>query len=139
MNQQQPDPQQLQREPIIQPFINQIPQQQQQQQARPAIAQRGTSIWLALKLIVVLFMVCQGASIERIFLFHAIAVVFFFYQTGRVRFVLRRVRAEDLNRPRPGQQPQQQQQAQATNNLPGGKLHVFYILNDLLNTHKDVL
>ncbi|KAL7335930.1 hypothetical protein PS15p_201336 [Mucor circinelloides] len=108
--QQQPQPQ----EPVVQPYINQIPQQQQQQQnnplfggnapmlAQPAIAQRATSIWLALKLIVVLFMLCQGASIERILIFHAIAFVFFLYQTGRLRFVLRRVRVEDLNRFRPG-------------------------------------
>lgn len=42
-------------------------------------------------------MVCQGASIERIFIFHLIAFVFFLYQTGRLRFVLRRVRVEDMN------------------------------------------
>ncbi|KAI8645298.1 hypothetical protein BD408DRAFT_412112 [Parasitella parasitica] len=110
--------QQQQQEPIVQPYINQLaqPQQHQQQQqqnnpifgangpilAQPANAQRAASIWLALKLIVVLFMLCQGASIERIFIFHVIAFVFFFYQTGRLRFVLRRVRVEDLNRFRPG-------------------------------------
>lgn len=66
--------------------------------ARPAInAQLATSIWLALKLAIVLFMLCQGASIERIIIFHTIALVFFLYQTGRLRFVLRRVRAEDFN------------------------------------------
>ena len=69
--------------------------------AAPAVAlpnaQRAASIWLALKLVVVLFMVCQDASIERIFIFHFIAFVFFLYQTNRLRFVLRRVRAEDLN------------------------------------------
>ncbi|KAI8058656.1 uncharacterized protein B0P05DRAFT_278773 [Gilbertella persicaria] len=61
-------------------------------------AQRATSIWLALKLVVVLFMVCQGASIDRIFIFHTIAIVFFLYQTGRLRLVLRRVGApQNLN------------------------------------------
>lgn len=64
---------------------------------RPANVQRATSIWLALKLAVVLFMLCQGASIERIFIFHVVAFVFFLYQTGRLRFVLHRVRVEDIN------------------------------------------
>lgn len=114
--QAQAQQQQQAQEPMVQPYLNQLPQQQQQQPqlnnplfggngpalARPAIAQRATSIWLALKLIVVLFMLCQGASIERIFIFHAIAFVFFLYQTGRLRFVLRRVRVEDFNRFRPG-------------------------------------
>ncbi|KAL0137069.1 hypothetical protein V8B55DRAFT_1545212 [Mucor lusitanicus] len=91
-------------EPIVQPYLNQLPQQPQQQNnplfggnapaiARPAIAQRATSIWLALKLIVVLFMLCQGASIERIF---------YFMRLHSLRFVLRRVRVEDFNRFRPG-------------------------------------
>lgn len=69
-------------------------------------------------------MVCQGASIERIFIFHAIAFVFFLYQTGRLRVVLRRVRVEDINHrfrggqaqrappPVPTQTPAQQQQQQ---------------------------
>ncbi|GAA5804613.1 hypothetical protein HPULCUR_010115 [Helicostylum pulchrum] len=87
--QQQPLPQ---ADPNIQPFINALPQVQNN---RPG--QRAASIWLALKLIVFLFMVCQGASIERIFIFHLIAFVFFLYQTGRLRFVLRRVRVEDMN------------------------------------------
>ncbi|KAI9483363.1 MAG: hypothetical protein EXX96DRAFT_557936 [Benjaminiella poitrasii] len=64
---------------------------------RPANAQLAATIWLALKLAVVLFMLCQGASIERIIIFHTIAFIFFLYQTGRLRVVLRRVRAEDLN------------------------------------------
>ncbi|CEP12904.1 hypothetical protein [Parasitella parasitica] len=111
-HQQQQQQQQQQQEPIVQPFINQFPQQQQQNNpifaangpmfGQPANAQRAASIWLALKLIVVLFMLCQGASIERIFIFHVIAFVFFLYQTGRLRFVLRRVRVEDLNRFRAG-------------------------------------
>lgn len=114
--QQQHQQHQHVQEPIVQPYLNQLPQQPQPQPqqnnplfggngpvlARPVIAQRATSIWLALKLIVVLFMLCQGASIERIFIFHAIAFVFFLYQTGRLRFVLRRVRVEDFNRFRPG-------------------------------------
>ncbi|KAI8393775.1 uncharacterized protein BYT42DRAFT_488343 [Radiomyces spectabilis] len=49
---------------------------------------RATSIWLALKLIFVLFIICQGASLERILLFHAMAFVFFLYQTGRLRLVI---------------------------------------------------
>ncbi|CAO3652056.1 unnamed protein product [Mucor hiemalis] len=95
--------------------------------ARPAanVQQRAASIWLALKLIIVLFMVCQDASIERIFIFHTIAFIFFLYQTGRLRFVLRRVRVEDINQrfrfaagggggaaPPPVAQQQQQQQAE---------------------------
>lgn len=137
-HQQQPQPQ----EPVVQPYINQIPQQQQQQNnplfggnapmlAQPAIAQRATSIWLALKLIVVLFMLCQGASIERILIFHAIAFVFFLYQTGRLRFVLRRVRVEDLNRFRPGggnagglQQPAGAAQGNVDGNAEGASTSV---------------
>ncbi|OBZ80779.1 hypothetical protein A0J61_11172 [Choanephora cucurbitarum] len=42
-------------------------------------------------------MVCQGASIERIFIFHTIAFVFFLYQTGRLRLVLRRAVAPQNN------------------------------------------
>lgn len=73
------------------------PAQPQGAPVRPANVERATTIWLALKLAVVLFMLCQGASIERIFIFHIIAFVFFLYQTGRLRFVLRRVRVEDIN------------------------------------------
>lgn len=106
---QQGQPQaQQQQEPIIQPYLNFIPPQNNNVNpavggggapvlVRPANAQRAASIWLALKLVVVLFMLCQGASIERIIIFHAIAFIFFLYQTGRLRFVLRRVRVEDLN------------------------------------------
>lgn len=89
-------------DPVIQPFINGGGIGMGQNNVagrviRPAQAQRAASIWLALKLVVFLFMVCQGASIERIFIFHMIAFVFFLYQTGRLRFVLRRVRVEDMN------------------------------------------
>lgn len=106
-------------------------QQQQQQPIRPRgnnAQQRAASVWLALKLIFILFILCQDASIERIIFFHAIAFVFFLYQTGRLRFVIRQVRPEDLHRniggdgghhhhPQPQQAPpaaapQQQQQQQ---------------------------
>lgn len=110
-------------------------QQQQQQPVRPRgnnAQQRAASVWLALKLIFILFILCQDASIERIIFFHAIAFVFFLYQTGRLRFVIRQVRPEDLHRniggdgghhhhhhhpqqqaaPAPPQQPQPQQPQQ---------------------------
>ena len=76
-------------------------QQQQQQPVRARgnnAQQRAASVWLALKLIFILFILCQDASIERIIFFHAIAFVFFLYQTGRLRFVIRQVRPEDLHR-----------------------------------------
>ncbi|KAI8142045.1 hypothetical protein BJV82DRAFT_714509 [Fennellomyces sp. T-0311] len=87
----------------------------QQQPARPPVlvhaqnqVQRATSIWLALKLIFILFILCQDASLERILFFHVLAFIFFLYQTGRLRFVIQRVRPDDLNRPQqPPQQPQQ--------------------------------
>ncbi|KAI8967675.1 hypothetical protein BDF20DRAFT_917291 [Mycotypha africana] len=107
-------------------FTNNNNNNQQQQQPilvrqgmlNGGMFQRATSIWLAVKLMVILFMVCQGASIERIFIFHTIAFIFFLYQTGRLRFVVRRVRAEDLNMNRNGgvggiAQQQQQQQYQS--------------------------
>lgn len=91
-------------------------QQQQQQPIRPRgnnAQQRAASVWLALKLIFILFILCQDASIERIIFFHAIAFVFFLYQTGRLRFVIRQVRPEDLHRNIGGDgghhHPQQQQ------------------------------
>ncbi|KAI9499276.1 hypothetical protein BDB00DRAFT_753678 [Zychaea mexicana] len=74
-------------------------QQQQQQQAgdRPPVfvhaqnqVQRATSVWLALKLIFILFILCQDASLERILFFHVVAFIFFLYQTGRLRFVIQR-------------------------------------------------
>ncbi|KAI8878927.1 hypothetical protein K501DRAFT_257791 [Backusella circina FSU 941] len=87
--QQQPQPQQ--------------PQQQQRQlqpQAilrniagflRPAAnGQLAGNIWLALKLYLMIFILSQGASLERILLFHAIALVLFLYQTGRLRIVVHR-------------------------------------------------
>lgn len=74
-------------------------QQQQPLRARGNNAQqRAASVWLALKLIFILFILCQDASIERIIFFHAIAFIFFLYQTGRLRFVIRQVRPEDLHR-----------------------------------------
>jgi hypothetical protein len=94
----------------------QQPQQQQQARrpvvlVRPVNAQRAASIWLALKLYFVVFILCQGASLERILLFHAIALVMFMYQTGRLRVVVRRmrVRHDQMVRdpPPPPQQPQQ--------------------------------
>ncbi|KAI8994767.1 hypothetical protein BDB01DRAFT_846772 [Pilobolus umbonatus] len=83
------------------------PQQQQPQQQQPFMpgfirpnAQGMASLWLAVKLAVVLAMVCQGANIESIIFFHMIALVFFLYQTGRLRIVFRRVRIDELNRMR---------------------------------------
>ncbi|KAF7722291.1 hypothetical protein EC973_003475 [Apophysomyces ossiformis] len=81
-------------------------QQQQQQNTSPASTvhrarnevQRATSIWLAMKLIVILFIMCQGANIYRIVFFHIAAFIFFLYQTGRLRVVIRRVSLEELGR-----------------------------------------
>lgn len=108
----------------------QQPQQQQQQQRQPFFglnqfvdrqvnnAQRAASVWLALKLIVILFMLCQGASIERIFIFHTIAFVFFLYQTGRLRVVFRRVRAVDNRPPPAAAQAQGDGESTTTNEEP---------------------
>ncbi|ORZ18677.1 hypothetical protein BCR42DRAFT_449833 [Absidia repens] len=63
---------------------------------RPRAMQRGATVWLALKLVFVLFITCHGASIERVIFFHFLALVFFMYQTGRFRLVIRRVTLEDL-------------------------------------------
>ncbi|KAI8099883.1 uncharacterized protein BX664DRAFT_310809 [Halteromyces radiatus] len=63
---------------------------------RPRVMQRGATVWLALKLVFVLFITCHGASIERIIFFHFLALVFFMYQTGRFRLVIRRVTLEEL-------------------------------------------
>ncbi|KAI9018504.1 hypothetical protein CLU79DRAFT_760618 [Phycomyces nitens] len=88
--------------PQVQPAVQPQPNPpvpgpvEDQRVARNRIVIRNTaSIWLALKLIFILFIVCQGASLERIIFFHIIAFVFFLYQTGRLRFVVQRVRAED--------------------------------------------
>lgn len=75
---------------------------------RPRALPRGATLWLALKLAFVLFITCHGASIERILFFHFLALVFFMYQTGRFRLVIRRVRLEDLqNRFQPAQRGKQ--------------------------------
>lgn len=102
--QQQPTP------TFIQQNNNNLPAaEQQQQQGRAFVfranvnARQITSIWLTLKLAVVLFMICQGASIEEIFIYHIIAFIFFLYQTGRLRVVIRRIRP-NLEQPRPEQQ-----------------------------------
>ncbi|KAG0194065.1 hypothetical protein DFQ28_001557, partial [Apophysomyces sp. BC1034] len=82
------------------------PQQQQHNPAPAAApganrprneAQRAASVWLAMKLVVILFIICQGASIHRIVFFHIAAFFFFLYQTGRLRVVVRHVRMEELN------------------------------------------
>ncbi|ORY97632.1 hypothetical protein BCR43DRAFT_490090 [Syncephalastrum racemosum] len=99
----------------------QQPQQPQRAQAGRPLAnpvriqpmRNATSIWLALKLIFVLFIVCQDASIERILISHVVAVVFFLYQTGRLRFAIHRVHVNDQPQPpQPPQQPAQQRPAQ---------------------------
>ncbi|KAI9278610.1 hypothetical protein BDA99DRAFT_492628 [Phascolomyces articulosus] len=106
-----------------QPQVQQAQPMPQQQQGRGGIrapvfihaqnrVQRATSVWLALKLIFILFILCQDASLERILFFHVLAFIFFLYQTGRLRFVIQRVRPEDLNRPHPPFHPPQQQQQQ---------------------------
>ncbi|KAL0080163.1 hypothetical protein J3Q64DRAFT_1753003 [Phycomyces blakesleeanus] len=110
-NASQPRPQV---QPAVQPQPNPAapgPAEDQRAVARNRIVIRNTtSIWLALKLIFILFIVCQGASLERIVFFHIIAFGFFLYQTGRLRFVVQRVRAEDpaANRRAVPVQPRQQ-------------------------------
>ncbi|RCH80323.1 hypothetical protein CU098_008190, partial [Rhizopus stolonifer] len=89
-------------QPIAQstPFV-----QPDQQQERPGEyvfrgtlnARQITTIWLILKLAIVLFIMCQGASIEQMILYHLIALVFLMYQTGRLRVIIRRIQPE----PRP--------------------------------------
>lgn len=44
-----------------------------------------TTIWLVLKLSILLFMLCQGASVWQMILYHLLAFGFFAYQTGRLR------------------------------------------------------
>ncbi|ORX51985.1 hypothetical protein DM01DRAFT_1408443 [Hesseltinella vesiculosa] len=124
-----------QEQPAPQPQQPQQPQQQpaEQVQARPARAmQRGATVWLALKLMFALFVTCQGASIDRVILFHVLAVVFFMYQTGRFRLAIHRVTPEEMQRilqqnfarampdpVHPNPQPTQEQQA----DRPGDPSH----------------
>ena len=105
-----------------------VPAPVQAAMARQQEAARAASVWLALKLVFILFIICQGASIERILFFHVIAFVFFLYQTGRLRFVVRRVRLEDMGqnaplreavapeRHGPPSSPPARQEGQATSN-----------------------
>lgn len=96
-------------QPQAQPLLQQQqqPQQQQQQRERTLVfraridARQITSIWLILKLAVVLFMLCQGASLQRIVIYHLAAFVFFLYQTGRLRVVVRRIRNQGIMNGRP--------------------------------------
>lgn len=85
----QPPPQPQQQQP---PHMNGNPRVI----ARPRAMARNASIWLALKLIFVLLVTCQGASIERVIIFHIMAIIFFMYQTGRFRLVIRRVTLAEL-------------------------------------------
>lgn len=96
----------FQSNPLPTPQNTYFPQQQQQQPQQTPLpaavrarndAQRAASIWLAMKLVVILFILCQGASIQRVVFFHIIAFFVFLHQTGRLRVVVRRVRIEDLN------------------------------------------
>lgn len=112
------------RSPVQPAGADRPPQQQQPAAAaaplahRDINAQRVASVWLAIKLGFILFILCQDASLERILIFHFIALVFFMYQTGRLRFVVRRVRIDDRQRFAP-QQPQQQQQQQQPDFVTG--------------------
>lgn len=53
-------------------------------------ARRRSALSLAIKLIFMLFVLGRGASFERVVVLHIIAIVIFFYRTGRLRFVVRR-------------------------------------------------
>ncbi|RUP46140.1 hypothetical protein BC936DRAFT_147304 [Jimgerdemannia flammicorona] len=54
-------------------------------------ARRSSAVWLAIKLVFMLFVLGQNASIERIIVLHVVAIVIFLYQTERLRFVVRRI------------------------------------------------
>ncbi|CEI90196.1 hypothetical protein RMCBS344292_04525 [Rhizopus microsporus] len=112
------------------PQQQQQPQQPQQQQQRERTlvfraridARQITSIWLILKLAVVLFMLCQGASLQRIVIYHLAAFVFFLYQTGRLRVVVRRIRNQGIMNGRPLAQtpPRRTEVPPADNGAPDG-------------------
>jgi hypothetical protein len=59
---------------------------------RQRAARRATIVWLAAKLMLVLFVLTRNASIPRMIFIYVCAFVFFLYQTGQLRFIVRRVR-----------------------------------------------
>ncbi|KAI8581334.1 hypothetical protein K450DRAFT_232543 [Umbelopsis ramanniana AG] len=59
---------------------------------RQRAARRATVVWLAAKLMLVLFVLTRNASIPRMIFIYVCAFVFFLYQTGQLRFIVRRVR-----------------------------------------------
>jgi hypothetical protein len=59
---------------------------------RQRAARRATIVWLAAKLMLVLFVLTRHASIPRMIFIYVCAFIFFLYQTGQLRFIVRRVR-----------------------------------------------
>lgn len=64
---------------------------------RQRAARRATMVWLAAKLLLVVFILTRDASIPRMIVLYLGAVVFFLYQTGQLRFIVRRVRPWNTN------------------------------------------
>jgi hypothetical protein len=59
---------------------------------RQRAARRAAVVWLATKLILALFILTRNASIPRMIVLYSITFAFFLYQTGQLRFIIRRVR-----------------------------------------------
>jgi hypothetical protein len=59
---------------------------------RQRAARRAAFVWLAAKLMLVAFILTRNASIPRMILLYVSAFVFLLYQTGQLRFIIRRVR-----------------------------------------------
>jgi len=87
-----------------------------QQPDREAIAlrnqRRAAALWLIMKLVFLVYIFSQKASIERVILLHVVALVIFLYQTGRLRFVRRRRYVQGYANVQGQGVPQQAQQAQ---------------------------
>ncbi|KAL1918306.1 uncharacterized protein VTP21DRAFT_2966 [Calcarisporiella thermophila] len=79
--------QQQSRSPQLQPSSPQSFSQQRQRQSERSIM----AAWLAIKLAFFLFLFTQNLSLERALLMHLAALLFWLYQTGQLRVVVRRV------------------------------------------------
>lgn len=59
---------------------------------RQRAARRAAVVWLGTKLLLALFILTRNASIPRMIFLYSITFAFFLYQTGQLRFIIRRVR-----------------------------------------------
>ncbi|KAG2174976.1 hypothetical protein INT43_006038 [Umbelopsis isabellina] len=59
---------------------------------RQRAARRAAVVWLGTKLLLALFILTRNASIPRMVFLYSITFAFFLYQTGQLRFIIRRVR-----------------------------------------------